>query len=98
MKTLTQSHYYQPLWTLVGGGIRTLEDSRKDMASVIPLNAEWIKDKVTEFNPTQNSLKTSDGTEVFLNQKSLRMYNARFCRFLMIIWYWQPDCNSALTK
>ena len=29
-------HYYQPLWTLVGGGVFAKEKSQRDQASVIP--------------------------------------------------------------
>lgn len=36
-------HYYQPLWTLVGAGVSSLKSSRKDMESVIPEGAHWIK-------------------------------------------------------
>ncbi len=52
-------HYYQPLWTLVGGGVVNKEASRKPMASVIPSGVQWIKDRVSELNPAQNSVTLS---------------------------------------
>lgn len=52
-------HYYQPLWTLVGGGVVAKEASQKPMAEVIPSGVQWIKDRVTELNPESNSLKLS---------------------------------------
>lgn len=52
-------HYYQPLWTLVGGGVVAKEASQKPMADVIPSGVQWIKDRVTELNPESNSLKLS---------------------------------------
>ncbi|EOD37880.1 hypothetical protein EMIHUDRAFT_224838 [Emiliania huxleyi CCMP1516] len=39
----SSSHFYQPLWTLVGGGIKEAEESRRDMASVMPKDATWIQ-------------------------------------------------------
>ena len=29
-------HYYQPMWTLVGGGLKQMEQSGKPMADVLP--------------------------------------------------------------
>lgn len=49
-------HYYQPLWTLVGGGVTSIEKTRKTMASVIPKNAHWLKRKVEEIDPDNNTL------------------------------------------
>ena len=36
-------HYYQPIWTLVGGGLYKFADSEKPMSSVIPNGVEHIK-------------------------------------------------------
>lgn len=57
-------HYYQPLWTLVGAGIKSLSDSEKTMHSVMPPKAHWIKASVTQFDPDNNKIKLSDGSEV----------------------------------
>lgn len=57
-------HYYQPLWTLVGGGLKTLEDSQQTMSSVIPPNSEWINDTVVGFDPDNNSVSLKDGSKV----------------------------------
>lgn len=61
---LTQSHYYQAMWTLVGGGVKTLEDSRRAMSSVMPRNATWLKTAVSGFEPERNQLTTSDGHRI----------------------------------
>ncbi|MCC9609056.1 NAD(P)/FAD-dependent oxidoreductase [Blastopirellula sp. JC732] len=60
----SEKHYYQPLWTLVGGGMFTPEQSGKNEADVIPYGVEWIRDAVVAFNPHQNSLTTREGVEV----------------------------------
>ena len=60
----SDKHYYQPSWTLVGGGIVKREESVRPMAGLIPNGAEWIQDAVTEIDPLQNLLKTRDGKEI----------------------------------
>lgn len=54
-------HYYQPMFTLIGGGIKKLHDAGKPMSEVLPKNATWLKDEVVEFTPNQNSLQTKNG-------------------------------------
>ena len=44
-------HYYQPGWTMVGGGIFKPSTTVKTMASVIPSKAKWIKAAVAGFEP-----------------------------------------------
>ncbi|GAB1531510.1 MULTISPECIES: FAD/NAD(P)-binding oxidoreductase [Brevibacillus] len=54
-------HYYQPLWTLVGGGAAKKEESERDLASLIPTGVDWICDAVTMFQPEQHTLSTKQG-------------------------------------
>lgn len=54
-------HYYQPAWTLVGGGTFKLEDTVKDEKDFIPKGAHWIKDKVKSFDPETNKVYTEKG-------------------------------------
>eukprot|EP01025_Chloroclados_australasicus_P011334 TRINITY_DN14906_c1_g1_i2.p1 TRINITY_DN14906_c1_g1~~TRINITY_DN14906_c1_g1_i2.p1 ORF type:complete len:438 (-),score=46.29 TRINITY_DN14906_c1_g1_i2:684-1997(-) len=53
-------HYYMPMWTMVGGGLKTLEQSRKPMSQVISKKVEWIKSPVKKFEPDSNSLRLED--------------------------------------
>lgn len=55
-------HYYQPLWTLVGGGASKKVDTEREMASVIPEGAIWIQDAVSTFNPNENEIVCANGT------------------------------------
>lgn len=57
-------HYYQPLWTLVGGGEARKESTERAMAGLIPAGATWIRDAVLEFEPEHNRLLTRDGQRV----------------------------------
>ena len=56
-------HYYQPLWTLVGGGIFPREESARDEADLIPDDVTWIRDAVATVDPARRSVATtSSGT------------------------------------
>lgn len=59
-----QTHDYQPLWTLVGGGVCPREITRRSEASVIPPGCEWVQDAVTEFEPDLNGVKTRGGKRI----------------------------------
>ena len=58
------NHYYQPGWTMVGGGIFTPEETVRPEESVIPKGVTWIKDTVTTFNPDSNSVNLKSGETV----------------------------------
>lgn len=68
MELLTQNnfqkHYNQPMFTLIGGGLKTVEQACRPMSSVIPPQANWLKTAVTGFIPEQNYILTSDGKKV----------------------------------
>ena len=59
-----ESHYYQPGFTMVGGGIFSLPQTRRTMESVIPINTSWIKAAVTSFSPDQNYVELDNGAHV----------------------------------
>ena len=54
-------HFYQPLWTLVGGGVKDLAQTRRPMESLLPGSARWLKDSVSRFEPDKNCLHTAAG-------------------------------------
>jgi len=57
---------YQPLWTFVGSGLKTLDESKMAMKEVMPENAQWIKDSVASFNPDKNAVVLANGEAVSL--------------------------------
>jgi sulfide:quinone oxidoreductase len=58
------THYYQPLWTLVGGGCAPAEESARTEASVMPQGVGWIKDRAQEIDPDAHTVTTASGTHV----------------------------------
>ncbi len=49
-------HYYQPGWTLVGGGVFDASITAKPMAALIPKGVHWIKAAVAAFEPGDNAV------------------------------------------
>ena len=49
-------HYYQPGWTMVGGGIFEARDTARTMGSLIPHGVKWIKAAVAAFEPKNNAV------------------------------------------
>lgn len=57
-------HSYQPGWTLVGTGLRSMSDMSKSMADVIPSGVQHYPMQVADFLPDSNSIKTAEGFEI----------------------------------
>lgn len=57
----SDTHYYQPLWTLIGAGVFPKEESGRPMAEVMPNGATWIQDAAASFDPENNTVTTQNG-------------------------------------
>lgn len=57
-------HYYQPGWTMVGGGIFQPVTTGRPMSSVIPSGATWIKQAVAGFDPDNNTVQLDDDSQL----------------------------------
>lgn len=57
----SETHYYQPLWTLVGAGVFPKEVTARPTADYIPVGATWIRDRVASFQPDDNQLTLESG-------------------------------------
>lgn len=57
----SDKHYYQPLWTLVGGGAAKKEDSVKDESSLIPTGVKWIKESAVDVKAENNQVRLESG-------------------------------------
>ncbi len=60
----SDKHYYQPAWTLVGGGDFDVNATVRSQASVIPKGAKWVKQAVTGFDPDNNAVKLDNGEQL----------------------------------
>ncbi len=49
-------HYYQPGWTMVGGGIFEAKDTVRTMGSLIPKGVHWLKSAVAAFEPKDDAV------------------------------------------
>jgi sulfide:quinone oxidoreductase len=54
-------HYYQPFWTLVGGGVVPREETERRQADLMPEGVTWLQQAVASFAPDANSITTEDG-------------------------------------
>ena len=60
----SEKHFYQPAWTLVGGGVYNINKTVRPEASVIPKNVEWIRESVNKIHPEQNLVQLSNNEKV----------------------------------
>ena len=76
---LSQSHYYQPMWTLVGAGIKTTEQSRRRQKQCIPNGTTWLQTSVEGFEPERNSVSLYGS----LKDKKVLYWNFIFINFFL---------------
>lgn len=59
-----EKHYFQPLWTLVGGGVVDKKVTEREQSTLIPDGIVWIKEAVEDFFPNEQSIVTSSGNKL----------------------------------
>lgn len=60
----SDKHYYQPAWTLVGGGAFDIAKTERNEADFIPKGSTWIKDKCVSFEPESNQITIGSGDKL----------------------------------
>lgn len=60
----SETHYYQPGFTIVGGGAYTLKQTAKKEADLIHPSVIWIKDYAESFQPEQNLVSLRSGASI----------------------------------
>ncbi|MFP6556789.1 TIGR01244 family sulfur transferase [Paraburkholderia sp. B3] len=60
----SDEHFYQPAWTLVGGGAFDAEKTRRATASVIPAGVKWIRAAATRVEPHNNLVRLNNGETI----------------------------------
>ncbi len=84
-------HYYQPGWTMVGGGVFSPESTQRNIKELIPKRVSWIKQAVTEFSPNDDKIKLDNGQQVFYKQLVV-------CPGLMLNWQAIEGLEETLGK
>ncbi|MEB3261340.1 MAG: FAD/NAD(P)-binding oxidoreductase [Cyanobacteriota bacterium] len=57
----SSDHYYQPGWTLVGGGVFSMDQTHRSEGDLIPSGVTWLREAAAGFDPDHNSVTTSGG-------------------------------------
>lgn len=57
-------HYYQPAWTLVGGGSYAMAKTRRSVRACLPRRVHHITQRVETFEPDANEVTLDDGRRV----------------------------------
>ncbi|MBX3628590.1 MAG: NAD(P)/FAD-dependent oxidoreductase [Nitrosomonas sp.] len=60
----SDKHYYQPAWTLVGGGVYDVRKTVRAMSEVIPKGVYWLQTAASGFDPVSNLVQLTDGRAV----------------------------------
>src|SRR5690554_2680849 len=63
----SDKHYYQPGFTIIGGGAYSLEKATRREVDLIPVGVEWIRDFAASFQPEENQVTLRSGTTVGYN-------------------------------
>jgi len=61
-------HYYQPGWTMVGGGVFDITSTRRPMKGLIPTDVSWIPKAVAGFDCANNLVRLADESEIHYDQ------------------------------
>lgn len=54
-------HYYQPAWTLVGGGLFDINKTRRSMRAVTPQEPHGFRIAWSEWSPAKNMSRPAKG-------------------------------------
>ena len=64
----TETHSYQPGWTLVGAGVFTAVQTQRRESTLIPSGVTWIQQAVATFHPEANAVELTDRSRIGYRQ------------------------------
>lgn len=64
----SKEHFYQPGWTMVGGGIFRAEGTRRPTEKLMPRQITWIQKPAAIFHPEEQKLELDDGSCIHYGQ------------------------------
>src|SRR5690554_541326 len=59
-----EHHYYQPAWTLVGGGAYNAKDTERRLSQILPAGVQHIAQEVTALTPEKNQVTLANGDNI----------------------------------
>ncbi|MCP9956201.1 MULTISPECIES: NAD(P)/FAD-dependent oxidoreductase [Streptomyces] len=87
----SERHYYQPLWTLVGGGRAPLKESVRPQRSVMPKGVRWIRRAAVAVDPEAQEVTLDDGGVVSYDHLVV-------CPGIQLDWDRVPGLEDGLGK
>jgi len=60
----SEKHYYQPGFTIIGGGAYTLKQATRNEKDLIHPSVTWIKDHAEAFQPDDNTVSLGSGDKI----------------------------------
>ena len=60
----SENHYYQPGWTLVGGGLYDNQKTIRPLREVLPSDVSWVQESVTAIDPVNKLVTTESGKQM----------------------------------
>ncbi len=60
----SEKHYYQPGFTIIGGGAYTLKQTTRNEADLIHPTVTWLKDYAETFQPDENTVVLRSGETI----------------------------------
>lgn len=60
----SENHYYQPGFTIVGGGAYPMHKTFRSTESLVPKGVNWIKTRATHIDPRGLRVTVEDGREI----------------------------------
>ncbi|KAJ2001209.1 hypothetical protein GGI02_001040 [Coemansia sp. RSA 2322] len=58
------THYQQPLFTFVGGGLKSFDEAHRPTSEVVSPDAQWINQAAAHIDPDNNTITLADGAKV----------------------------------
>jgi sulfide:quinone oxidoreductase len=84
------THYYQPLWTLVGGGRAPVKESARPQQSVIPRGVTWVRERAERIDPDAQTVSTDGGRSIGYDRLVV-------CPGIQLDWAKIPGMADAIT-
>ncbi|KAI3389472.1 hypothetical protein SNEBB_004211 [Seison nebaliae] len=60
----SKTHFYQPGWTLVGGGLTSIENVQRPLANVVPKNVKLFNEPAIEIDPDKQFVQLKNDRKI----------------------------------